>query len=77
MSERVVCGLDFERERPVFGFNSTVERFTRTFTVLDRYVGDCQPLPSELEARVRDTDPAAYLRSVWRVIIDHLRLSED
>jgi hypothetical protein len=77
MSGRVVCGLDVERERPVFWFNSTVERFVRTFALLDRYLGDCQPLPSEIEACVRDTDPAAYSRSVWRLIIDRLRLSED
>ena len=71
-TDGAVRGLDFEREPAVFVYNSSIERFIQTFSLLDRYLGHCQPLPSAIEARVREIDSDGYPASDWRLLIEYL-----
>jgi hypothetical protein len=72
IADGAVCGLDVEREDPYFLFNSSVERFIKTFALLDQYLRRGQALPADIEGRVRSIDPEAYLGSEWRFLIEHL-----
>lgn len=71
-SDGAVCGLDVECEEPVYVFNSTVDRFIRTFALLDEYLGRVRPLPSDIGGLVERIDPACYPRSYWHSLIDYL-----
>ena len=67
-----VCGLDVERQSPVFVFNSTVDRFIRTFALLHESLGRGLPLPASLGAEARAIDPACDPASEWLSLIAHL-----
>ncbi len=67
-----VCGLDVEREDPIFEFNSCLERFIRTFSLLDRSLRHGESLPPGIEEGVRQIDPESYSRSDWRLMIEYL-----
>jgi hypothetical protein len=71
-NDGAVCGLDVEREVATFLFNSSIERFIRTFALLNQHLGKGHRAPSNIEARVRAIDPDAYPFSEWRLLIDHL-----
>jgi hypothetical protein len=71
-ADGAVCGLDVEREDPVFWWNTSLDQFIRTFTLLDKYLGLGRPLPPDIGASVRDVDPVGYLESEWRLMIDDL-----
>ena len=71
-TDGVVCGLDVERDRPMFWLNTSLERFIRTFALLDQYLGHCQPLPPDIGVCVRGVDPEGYPKSEWRLMIDVL-----
>src|SRR5215471_5036491 len=59
-ADGAVCGLDVERDPAIFVFNSSIKRFIRTFSLLDRYLGHRQPLPSDLRGTVREIDNLCY-----------------
>jgi hypothetical protein len=71
-TDGAVCGLDLEREPAIFVYNTSVDKFIRSFFVLDQYLGHGRPLPSDIESLMRDVDRDCYPASEWRSLIDFL-----
>jgi hypothetical protein len=53
-------------------FNSSIERFIRSFSLLDRYLGHSQRLPRGIQQSAQDIDRLCYPGSEWRSMIDYL-----
>lgn len=71
-SDGAVYGFDAERDTALFLLNSSIEKFIRTFRLLDEYLGQQKPVPLDLADRVREIDPEAYPASEWRLLIEYL-----
>jgi hypothetical protein len=70
-SDGFVCGLDVERdEQTTFIFNSSLDRFIRTFNLLDQYLRAGRELPPDIASRVGALDPEAFPLSDWRKLIE-------
>jgi hypothetical protein len=70
-SDGAVCGLDIERqEEKTFIFNSSLDRFIRTFAMFDEYLRGSGELPSGFATHVRDLDPDVFPASDWRELIE-------
>lgn len=68
-----VCGLDIERtESTIFIFNSSLDRFIRTFELLDHYLRTGASLPPELRSQIQAVDSEIFELSDWRETIDFL-----
>jgi hypothetical protein len=69
-----VVGIDLERDGdPLFVLNSGLQQFIETFTYLDRFLGNEQPLPPNAEATLQRIDPDAYDDSDWKQLLEYLR----
>lgn len=69
----LVYGLDLEREaNAMYLVNSCIERFIETFNTLNYYLGNGNPMPSEIETRLREIDPETYPQSEWRDFVDYV-----
>jgi hypothetical protein len=64
-SDGKVFGVDVEANDPLFVVNSSLEAFVDTFCLLDKYLGQGQPIPADLDSLVRDLDPTVYSESEW------------
>jgi len=71
-SDGKVFGVDVEANDPLFVLNSSLEAFIDTFCLLDKYLGDGQPIPADLNLLVRNLDPTVYSESDWRDLVDHV-----
>lgn len=70
-SDGFICGLDPERTgSTIFVFNSSLDRFIRTFALLNHYLHGGNALPPGLQSQIRAVDPEAFEVSEWRVMID-------
>ena len=70
-TDRLTCGLDIERAgETVFVFNSSLERFIQTFTLIDQYLRDGREVPPDFATRVRLLDPDVFPVSDWKELID-------
>lgn len=72
-ADGAVCSLDVEARDAISVYNTSIERFIRTFALLDSSLGAGRPLPPETEDRVREIDPEGYDSSEWCGLIDHVR----
>jgi|GEM_PF-1820871 len=71
--DAAVCGLDLEREDPVFIFNSTAERFQETFAYLESFLAKGAALPACAEDKLLSIDSEGFPRSEWRLLVAYLR----
>jgi hypothetical protein len=63
-----VFGLDVERQRmQMFLLNSNVDRFIRTFLLLDQTLRLGEPSQEQILVRLSKIDPDAFERSEWRL----------
>jgi hypothetical protein len=69
-SDGKVFGVDVEGNDPLFVVNSSLAAFIDTFCLLDKYFGQGQPIPADLNSLVRNLDPAAYSESDWRNFVE-------
>jgi hypothetical protein len=69
-SDGTIHGLDPEREHAKFSLNSSVDRFVRTFGLLNNYLGNGKPLPRAVEPALHEIDPKAYPESDWRLLVE-------
>lgn len=63
-TDGAVCGLDVERECPVYLINSSLVRFIRSFSLLDQYLGRRRPPPHEIGGSLREIDPEGILTRI-------------
>ena len=67
-----VYGLDIERsEETVFLFNSTLDQFIRTFTLLDRYFREGIGSLSDCLSGAEALDAIAFPSSEWRALLEY------
>ena len=71
-NDSAVLGFDLERKNAVFTLNSSLERFIRTFSFLNSYLGTGKQLPADIEASLREIDPSSFPVSDWRLLVDCL-----
>src|SRR5262245_13758747 len=71
-SDGAVYNLDVDRDEMLYFLNSSIERFARTFGVLNEYLGNGKQLPLDLDVQVHAIDPDAYPESDWRSLIEYL-----
>ena len=70
-SDGAVLGLDLEREdSPLFPLNSSIERFVRTFSLLDNYLARGGAAPADIDEQLAAIDPEAYGTSEWRDLVN-------
>jgi hypothetical protein len=77
LHEGYVFGIDLERSPERFLFNSSYEAFAKTFYALHRHLSANAELPINIGATVAGSDPIAFERSEWRILIEHLLSDED
>jgi len=69
-SDSFVCGLDIEREgETTFLFNASLDRFIRTFNLLDPYLRAGRVLPANIASQLEALDPEVFPLSDWRKLI--------
>lgn len=72
-SDGFVCGLDIERTgSTIYVFNSSLDRFIRTFQLLDHCLRNGATLPPELRSQIRAVDPEVFELSDWRETVGYL-----
>jgi hypothetical protein len=67
-----VFAFDAEATEPLRLLNSTVERFIRSFQLLDAFLTREASSLVELRASLADIDPETFGRSEWRELVDEL-----
>lgn len=72
-SDGFVCGLDVELTgSTIYIFNSSLDRFLRTFQLLDPYLRAGASLPPDLRSQIKAVDPEVFELSDWRETIDYV-----
>ena len=72
-----VCGLDIERQgESIFTFNSSLDRFIRTFALLDEYLRAGKDPPSGVILALKATDPEVFPASEWAALVDFVSRSK-
>jgi len=69
-SDGKVFDVDVEADEPFSLLNSSLEAFIDTFCLLDKYLGQGQPIPADLHSLVRNVDPTVYSESEWRELVE-------
>ena len=69
-SDGKVFDVDVEASKPLSLLNISLEAFIDTFCLLDKYLGQGQPIPADLHSLVRRLDPTVYSESEWRDLVE-------
>ena len=69
-SDGRVFDVDVEAYEPLHLLNSSLEAFIDTFCLLDKYLGQGQPVPTDLNSLLRNIDPTVYSQSHWGGLVD-------
>jgi hypothetical protein len=76
-TDGAIYGLDPELEgEAMFLINSSLDRFIRTFSLLDEFLSLGKPTPPTLESRLRAIDPDVYDESDWKLFVVQLLQSD-